>query len=242
MPEDDVTTPPSLPDRQAELERFLAQLQTCQRCHEAGYGVEGLPVRSGRVGAQVMTIGQAPGVTEIVAQRPFNAGSGRRLFQWLGKAGWPEEAFRAQQYMSSVTKCYPGKQTNGKGDRVPTPAEQALCRPNLLRELELIDPLLIIPIGTLAIKLFFPPQLPLNAIIGRGLALPPHHPSLTPSDEAIWFDDVAQLPTDWRAIIPLPHPSGASLWPNQPENKRLIDLAITLLESWRKRYQPFNPT
>jgi uracil-DNA glycosylase len=37
--------------------------------------------------AKVMTIGQAPGPTEAIVKRPFNAGSGKRLFEWLGAAG-----------------------------------------------------------------------------------------------------------------------------------------------------------
>ncbi len=49
--------------------------------------------------------------------------------------------------MTSVTKCYPGRQTSGSGDRVPSSKEQKLCRPFLDRELALVQPEVIIPIG-----------------------------------------------------------------------------------------------
>ena len=40
-----------------------------------------------------------------------------------------------------------------------------------------------------------------------------------------------------RWIVPLPHPSGASLWPNKPENKALIDKAVSILYDLRTAYR-----
>ena len=62
-----------------------------------------------------MIIGQAPGITEKEAGRPFNAGSGTRLFRWLADAGIDETWFRDTQYLTSVTKCYPGRSKSGSG-------------------------------------------------------------------------------------------------------------------------------
>jgi uracil-DNA glycosylase len=107
--------------------------------------------------------------------------------------------------MTSVTKCYPGKQTSGSGDRVPSRAEQALCRPFLDEEIELVDPELIIPIGGLAINLFFDKKLRLDQIIGT------------------------EKQIDGRWIVPLPHPSGASRWHQIAPNKLLIERAISLI-------------
>jgi uracil-DNA glycosylase len=158
-----------------------------------------------------MTIGQAPGPTEAVVKRPFNAGSGRRLFQWLGEAGFDEAEFRAKMYMTAVTKCYPGKGKGGHGDRVPSKEEQALCRPWLDQELALVNPKLIIPIGKLAIGLFFATSLTLDIIIGT------------------------QSERDGRVIIPLPHPSGASTWTNAPENQQKVKKAIKLIAKQREK-------
>ena len=192
----------------ATLPELHAELRACRKCSEAGFEVQHPPVFSGSLGAKVMTIGQAPGPTEPVAGRPFNAGSGKRLFAWLENAGFAEADFRANQYMTSVTKCYPGRASSG--DRVPTREEQALCRPFLSREIALVDPRLIIPIGRLAIALFFDKQQPLDAIIGR---------------ELNWYG---------RWVIPLPHPSGASAWHRKATNQALIDQALAQISKRRK--------
>ncbi len=193
----------------------LVQLQlairACRKCLEAGYAITPPPVVHGAHMAQIMTIGQAPGPTEVIAQRPFNAGSGRRLFQWLGQAGFDETWFRSTQAMVAMTRCYPGKGKGGHGDRVPSPEELALCRPWLDAELALIQPSLIIPIGKLAIGMFYDTRLALEAVIGT------------------------RLERDGRVIIPLPHPSGASTWPNKPENAARIQQAIQLISAERVR-------
>lgn len=89
--------------RAQQLAVLHRRIRACRRCAQAGYWIaEGAVVR-GVHSAKVMTIGQAPGVTEAIVKRPFNAGSGRRLFQWLGEAGFDEDTFRAAQYMTAVT-------------------------------------------------------------------------------------------------------------------------------------------
>ena len=126
-------------------------MRECHLCVDAGHSITPGAIFTGNAKSRVMVIGQAPGVTEVAAKRPFNAGSGRRLFSWLGDAGWEETEFRRMHYMTAVTKCYPGKNASGRGDRVPSKAEQALCRPYLEQEIALIQPALIIPVGGLAI-------------------------------------------------------------------------------------------
>jgi uracil-DNA glycosylase len=194
------------------LAALQAQIHACRKCLEAGYWIAPGPVVHGVHTAKIMTIGQAPGPTEAVVKRPFNAGSGRRLFEWLGEAGFDEATFRAAQYMSAVTKCYPGKSAGGHGDRVPTKEEQALCRPWLDQEIALVNPRLILPIGRLAIGLFFDTRLPLEKIIGT------------------------QTEQDGRVITPLPHPSGASTWYNKPENRARVRQAIRLIRKQRERF------
>ena len=157
-----------------------------------------------------MIIGQAHGITEVEAGRPFNAGSGTRLFQWLQAAGIEELSFRSEHYMTSVTKCFPGKAKNGSGDRVPSRAEQTLCRPFLEDEIRLIDPKLILPVGRLAINIFFPAKDSLANLIGTEKM----------------FDN--------RWIIPLPHPSGASRWHQLEENRLKIQHAIDLIQNRSK--------
>ncbi|MEJ2511798.1 MAG: uracil-DNA glycosylase family protein, partial [Anaerolineales bacterium] len=63
------------------------EMRACRKCLEADYWVQPPAVTQGTHTARMMTIGQAPGITEVEAGRPFNAGSGKRLFEWLCKAG-----------------------------------------------------------------------------------------------------------------------------------------------------------
>jgi uracil-DNA glycosylase len=187
------------------------EMKKCRVCLEEGYEIYPPAVFSGSFGARFMTIGQAPGITEQEAERPFNAGSGKRLFDWLGKAGLEEDWFRETQYMTSVTKCYPGRQPSGSGDRVPSRREQELCSRFLEQEISLVDPKVIIPIGRLAINLFYPKSKKLQEIIGT------------------------QLEIEGRMVIPLPHSSGASRWHQIEENRRLIAEAINMIKVQKNR-------
>ncbi|GAB4158212.1 MAG: uracil-DNA glycosylase family protein [Candidatus Promineifilaceae bacterium] len=222
------------------LQRLHTQMRACRLCLQAGHEIVPGAVFQGDAAASVMLIGQAPGVTEVEARRPFNAGSGRRLFQWLSAAGWSEADFRRHQYMTAVTKCYPGKGSNGKGDRVPSRAEQALCRPFLEQEIALINPRLIIPVGGLAIKLFYPASARLEEIIGWAAYFPPEaltdpvNFDLSQAEILPAFDPARSRKGRW--VVPLPHPSGASLWPNRPANQTLIACAIQILADIRRAW------
>jgi uracil-DNA glycosylase len=196
-------TPVGRPQALAELH---TRLGACRLCLEAGHQITPRAIFSGGIGARMMIIGQAPGITEVQAGRPFNAGSGKRLFAWLADAGIEESWFRASQYMCSVTKCYPGRSPSGSGDRVPSRAEQRLCRPYLEQELALIDPEVIIPVGRLAIQLFYPASTALDEIIG--------------SDKQV----------DGRWVVPLPHPSGASRWHQSEANRQRVRQAVSLIK------------
>ena len=185
-------------------------MRGCQLCVNQGYSVFPPAVTQGAFQAKMMTIGQAPGITELETKRPFNAGSGKRLFEWLLKAEIDEAWFRSTQYMTSVTKCYPGRAKGGSGDRVPSRNEQKLCRPFLDEEIRMVNPEIIIPIGRLAIELFFERGKTLREIVGT------------------------ELLHDGAWIIPLPHPSGASRWHQSEENRILIEKAIRVISKRKK--------
>jgi uracil-DNA glycosylase len=187
------------------LNELHTQMRACRLCVDNDHDVVPKAIFTGNYGARIMSIGQAPGITEIDAGRPFNAGSGVRLFQWLAGAGIEETWYRSTQYMTSVTKCYPGRSKSGSGDRVPSRVEQVLCRPFLEREIELVKPQLIIPIGKLAISLFYPKRAKLTDIVGT------------------------EKQVDGRWIVPLPHSSGASRWHQIESNRALIQNAVGLI-------------
>lgn len=157
----------------------------------------------------MLLVGQAPGEREPKLQRPFAWTAGKQLFKWFETLGLAEDQFRARVYMAAVCRCFPGKRPTPKGgDRVPSPAEVATCRPWLLRELELLQPMLVVPVGQLAIAQFLPAR-PLVEQIG----------TLHRRAHAGKHYDV----------IPLPHPSGASPWPRIEPGKSLTDKALRMI-------------
>jgi len=186
-------------------------LSACRRCADAGYFIVPPPISTVNAGAIFMTVGQAPGRHEAeVTHTPFSGPAGRRLFRWLAQAGFDEAEFRATQAMVAITRCYPGPHPAGRGDRVPTRAEQALCAPWLEAELALIQPRVLIPIGGLAIGRFLGTDRAMTGLIGE------------------------QFERAGRIIVPLPHPSGASQWFNVAENKARLARALEILGTLRQ--------
>jgi uracil-DNA glycosylase len=151
-----------------------------------------------------MLVGQAPGKTEAGGGKPFAGRAGRTLFSWLQRAGIDEATARERLYISAVTRCYPGPSPSGRGDRVPTPQEQANCSVWLASELRIIRPALIIPVGRLAIDVLIGAR-PLDEVIGREFS----------SDAS-----------SGAVLVPLPHPSGASSWIHAPGHGELLDRAL----------------
>lgn len=224
----------------AESKRLAAMqavMRSCTLCLDAGYNIVPGAVFSGDTAARLFLMGQAPGITEQLIKRPFNGTSGTRLFKWLAEAGWAEDEFRERHYMTAVTKCYPGRHKSGKGDRVPTKGEQKLCRPYLLRELAFVQPRVILLIGGLAIKQFYPTKTRLVDVVGSAQFFAPEVAanrlifSLEGAETVRAVQDAAGF-----YIVPLPHPSGASLWTNSAENRALITRALGLLSDLRIRY------
>jgi uracil-DNA glycosylase len=187
------------------LERHRAALADCRRC---GNRPDVLPVLSYAAAPRIMLVGQAPGQTEMTSRRPFNGRAGRTLFRWFERAGLDEATARERIYFAAVTRCYPGPHPSGRGDRVPTPRERALCRGWLTDELRIMRPALLLLVGRLAIDQLIPGQ-PLDAVVGR-------------------IHEVEHEGGRSRAL-PLPHPSGASSWFHVPANARLLDRALALL-------------
>jgi len=187
--------------------RSLASLQSdlarCRACTEAGYPLESLPVRAPYSGQRAYLYGQAPGIVEGEERLPWRGRAGRTLRRWLEL---DEDGFYETFYCASVTRCYPGRTASGRGDRAPAPRERELCAFWHRWELELLRPALIVTAGGLAVR----------ALLGL--------PSLTLCvGERYLLDETP--------VIPLPHPSGASGWLNDPANRARLERALVLVRT-----------
>jgi uracil-DNA glycosylase len=184
--------------------RSVASLQrdnwVCRACAEEGFPLESLPIVQPYAGQRAYMFGQAPGVVEGQERRPWRGHAGRKLRRWLEL---DEDEFYATFYCASVTRCYPGKDQK-RGDRRPDPREQELCAFWREWELRRIRPALIVPVGTLAIKQLLGFR-DLQSCIG------------------------GSFPYNGAVAVPLPHPSGASAWPNDPANWKQTRAALRLI-------------
>jgi uracil-DNA glycosylase len=180
-------------------------LRVCRACVEAGHPLESLPVLAPQQGQRAYLYGQAPGVQEGLERRPWRGRAGRTLRTWLGL---DEDAFYATFYCASVTRCYPGRARSGRGDRTPTPEEQALCAFWRDQELAILRPRLVVTVGGLAAK---------------------HLLGIATVGECV---GKRYEPAEGVVAVPLPHPSGASSWLNAPANRERVVEAVALI--WRE--------
>jgi uracil-DNA glycosylase len=182
-----------------------AELDACKACPKMiGPVVHGPPVAS-----RALLVGQAPGPREGSFGRPFAWTAGRTLFRWFQEGtGVGEEAFRNGVYMAAVARCFPGKASGG-GDRRPDAIEIAACRTFLEREVQILKPSLVIPVGMLAI----------DEVLGKGQKLV----DVVGERRKVRYHGI-----DMDAIC-LPHPSGASPWHKMEPGKSLLTRALALL-------------
>lgn len=206
-------------DRDALLEAYQQRMATCTRCVAAGYLAEANPVFHGYASQRVMIVGQAPGSRAHVTGIPWSGRSGEILRGWLEGAGFPAEKWRETWYLTSLTKCFPGKATQGKGDRAPSRAEIALCNDHLEMEMALVRPEIIVTLGKMAASRIIP------GANRRALA-----------DLVGTVADV-ELAHGMTIVIPLPHPSGVSRWLNDPANRARVDAGLALLADARERLE-----
>ena len=132
----------------------------------------------------------------------------KTLFKWFSSIGMEEEAFRQQIYMAAVCRCFPGKNPKG-GDRVPDKDEIGNCSQWLQKEIEILQPELVIPVGKLAIAQYIEVK-KLIDVIGQNFKV------------NIYGQQVD--------LIPLPHPSGASTWHRMEPGVSLLNQALSLIE------------
>jgi uracil-DNA glycosylase len=169
----------------------------------------GPPVHGRAVASRIFLLGQAPGPHEARFGRPFAWTAGKTLFRWLHAAtGADEETVRARLYIAAVVRCFPGK-TSAGGDRVPTAEECELWRAFVAREVDILRPRLVLPVGRLAIQEVLGHTEPIAAVVGRRLRTQFHGVDVD--------------------VIPLPHPSGASTWFKVEPGRTLLDDALRLV-------------
>ena len=132
-------------ERAAALEAIATEVRACRRCRLAETRTRAVP-GEGHPDTEVMFVGEGPGQTEDQQGRPFVGRAGDLLVRMLSTLGWR----RPEVFITNVVKCRP------PGNRDPEPEEIAACAPYLQRQLEVLDPAVVVTLGRFSMAAFRP--------------------------------------------------------------------------------------
>jgi len=184
-------------ERRAALEAIADEVRVCTRCRLHETRTKAVP-GEGDPSTEVMFVGEGPGMNEDREGRPFVGRAGGLLVNLLGHIGWSRE----DVFITNIVKCRP------PGNRDPEPDEIAACTPYLERQLQALDPSVVVTLGRYSMGRFMPGARISQAHGTTRIADPQtgardatvfamYHPAAalrTPSIERESYDDVAQIP------------------------------------------------
>ncbi len=142
----------------ADLPLEVANCRACSLCESRRQTVFGI----GNQNAEWMLIGEAPGAEEDARGEPFVGQAGRLLDNMLASVGLTRDGqMTTSVYIANVLKCRP------PGNRNPSPEEVARCEPFLMRQVELVDPALIVVMGRFAAQSLLGTDASIASLRGR---------------------------------------------------------------------------
>lgn len=170
-------------DKQAQLAEIAAEIITKNVCPELADQATQLVLGDGNPDAEIVIIGEAPGKSEDLQGKPFVGAAGKFLNDMLAAAGMD----RSDVYITNIVKYRP------PNNRDPKPSEKKAFWPYLLRQLEIIDPKVVITLGRHSME-YFLPEGKISEIHGHALR------------EKVKYHDGREH--EWL-IVPLYHPAAA---------------------------------
>ncbi|HEX5824769.1 MAG TPA: uracil-DNA glycosylase [Candidatus Limnocylindrales bacterium] len=171
-------------ERQRALEGIATEVRSCTRCRLAAGRAKAVP-GEGSPDTEVVFVGEGPGFNEDRQGRPFVGRAGGVLMEFLGSIEWR----RDEVFITNVVKCRPPE------NRDPEPDEIAACAPYLRRQLEVIDPALVVTLGRFSLGTFMP-----------GTRISQVHGTVRPADPATGAADAS--------VLALYHPAAADRSPD----------------------------
>ena len=219
----------SAAERRAALKEVFVQAQACTRCAELAATRKTVVFGAGNADADLMFVGEAPGASEDEQGLPFVGRAGKLLDTLLGEIGLA----RPDVFICNTLKCRP------PGNRDPQPVEIENCSDYLLRQVELIQPIVICTLGNFSTKLLrddptgitrLHGQAEVRVIGRRAVRLYPiYHPAAalyTPRMLETLREDFSRLP-ELLALGAPEQPAGDELMPEPDvqEARRAIELA-----------------
>jgi DNA polymerase len=172
------------------LDSLAHHFRDCRRCGLAAHRGR-LVFGVGHARPKLLFIGEGPGQEEDVQGLPFVGRAGQLLTAGIEALGLT----RDDVYIANVVKCRP------PGNRTPAPEEIAACAPILQRQIELLDPALIVVLGNVSLKALNPDARGITVERGRLFdyrnwrVLPTYHPAFllrNPGAMESWWADLRQ--------------------------------------------------
>src|ERR671915_2599829 len=196
----------SAEERRAELVKLYKEAAVCARCPLSSTRTK-VVFGSGNADADLMFVGEAPGMHEDQQGLPFVGRAGKLLDQLLEEVGMR----RSDVFICNVLKCRP------PGNRDPEPEEIETCKPYLHRQVELIEPKVICTLGNFSTKLLTRSQRGITSVHGRPQVhelgrravrvFPIYHPAAAPRSTRTLEElreDFAKLPALLEEPPPVP--------------------------------------
>jgi DNA polymerase len=171
------------------LAAIRADLGECVRCKLAGLGRTQIVYGVGNPSADLMFVGEAPGADEDIKGEPFVGRAGQLLTKIIEAMGYT----RKDVYIANVLKCRP------PGNRNPEPDEVASCQPFLFRQIDVVQPKVMVALGTFAAQALLNTKDPISRLRGRSwpcrdrLLVPTFHPAFllrSPERKRDTWDDM----------------------------------------------------
>ncbi|MGD2165709.1 MAG: uracil-DNA glycosylase [Anaerolineae bacterium] len=173
------------------MDRLAAEITECTKCRLHRGRTHAVP-GEGPGNAEIMFVGEAPGFHEDQQGRPFVGAAGQFLEELLESIGLG----RGDVFITNVIKCRP------PGNRDPLPQELSACEPYLDRQIELIQPTVVVTLGRFSMARAFP-EARISRIHGEARKIegivyyPMYHPAAAlhrPSLRGTIEEDVRRIP------------------------------------------------
>jgi uracil-DNA glycosylase family 4 len=140
--------PPPASNKAVLLNAICERVCACTKCAHLARSRTQTVFGVGNPEADLMFIGEAPGVDEDKQGEPFVGRAGQLLTKILRAMNFARE----DVYIANVLKCRPDTPPGTFGNRVPTPMEMQTCRPYLVEQIEIIQPKVLVALGAVAVE------------------------------------------------------------------------------------------
>src|ERR1700726_266496 len=131
------------PDEAELLAPVRQRVRVCTKCPHLACSRTQTVFGVGNPDAEIMFIGEAPGVEEDAQGEPFVGRAGQLLTKIIKAMGFARE----DVYIANILKCRPDMPARSFGNRAPTPQEMQTCRPYLIEQIDIIQPKAIVALG-----------------------------------------------------------------------------------------------